>query len=107
MSQAIVFEVPYPTQVHLHRFESGYQMMALIGTDIEKSYVVLDNQARFRCLSTILAGPVQRIPAEGREEEQEAPVVAREDEPTICTLSDAYLSTTTPTMSVEDCMDLD
>jgi len=63
--------------------------MAPIGTDMVKGYVALDSQTRFRCLSPILAGPAQRIPAEGREEEQEAPVVARQDKPTIGTLSGA------------------
>jgi len=102
-----VFEAPHPTPVHVQRFECGYQIMALIGTDTGKGYVALDNQARVRCLSPILAGPVQRIPAEGREEEQGALAAAGEDEPTIGTLSGAYLSTTAPAMSVEDRMDSD
>ena len=102
-----VFEAPHPTPVHVQRFECGYQIMALIGTDTGKGYVALDNQARVRCLSPILTGPVQRTPIEGKEEEQEAPVVAEEDEPTIGTLSGAYLSTTAPTTSAEDHMDLD
>ncbi|RPB01078.1 WD40 repeat-like protein [Choiromyces venosus 120613-1] len=103
-----VFEASHSTPVHLQPFEHGYQVMALLATDTGKGYVALDNQARVRCLSPILAGPVQRIPSE--EEDEQARVVAgaaEEDEPTIGTLSGAYLSTTTPTMTVGGRMDID
>ncbi|KAG0643652.1 WD40-repeat-containing domain protein [Tuber brumale] len=102
-----IFEAPHPTPVHVQNFGYGYQIMALIATDTGKGYVTLDNQARAHCLSPILAGPVQRIPAEDEEEEQEALPVTEEDEPKIGTLSGAYLSTTTHTTSAEDRMDLD
>ncbi|CUS13140.1 unnamed protein product [Tuber aestivum] len=101
-----LFEASHPTPVHVQRFDCGYQIMALIATGTGKGYVTLDNQARVRCLSPILAGPVQRI-AEDEGEEQEALIVAEEDEPTTGILSGAYLSTTTYSMSVEDRMDLD
>ncbi|KAG0135924.1 hypothetical protein HOY82DRAFT_589689 [Tuber indicum] len=100
-----IFEAPHPTPVHIQNFEYGYQIMALVATDTGKGYVTLDNQARVRCLSPILAGPVQRVPAE--DEEEESLLVAEEDEPKIGTLSGAYLSTTAHTTSAEDRMDLD
>ncbi|PWW72336.1 WD40 repeat-like protein [Tuber magnatum] len=105
--KVFIFEAPHPTPVHVQRFDCGYQIMALIATDTGKGYVTLDNQARVRCLSPILAGPVQHVSAGDEEEEQEALADAEEDEPTIGILSGAYLSTTTHTMSVEDRMDLD